>query len=63
MRIGAIVAVLLLGVSSVGAQSSRIPGDGGDIVVTPIVHASVQIEYDGTVVHVCLLYTSDAADE
>ena len=52
MRIGTIVAVLLLGVSSVGAQSSRIPGDGGDIVVTPIVHASVQIEYDGTVVHV-----------
>ena len=52
MRISAIVAVLFLSASSVGAQSSRIPGDRGDIVVTPIVHASVQVEYDGTVVHV-----------
>jgi len=52
MRTIAIMAVLLLGGSLAAAQSSRIPADMGDIVVTPIVHASVQVEYDGTVVHV-----------
>jgi len=37
---------------ALAAQSDRIPAAGGDIVITPIVHASVQIEHAGTVIHV-----------
>ncbi len=33
-------------------QPHRIAADGGDIVITPILHASVQVEHNGTVVHV-----------
>lgn len=30
----------------------RIPADGGDITITPITHASLQLEYAGKVIHV-----------
>ncbi len=46
------VVVLLLTVVSASAQSSRVAADGGDIVITPIVHASVQVEHGDTVIHV-----------
>ncbi len=38
--------------AAAAAQSDRITATGGDIVVTPIVHASVQIEHAGTVIHI-----------
>jgi L-ascorbate metabolism protein UlaG (beta-lactamase superfamily) len=34
------------------AAADRIPGNAGQIEITPIIHASVQIEYAGKVVHV-----------
>lgn len=34
------------------AVTSRVPATGGDIIVTPITHASVQIEHGNTVIHV-----------
>lgn len=49
------VVALLVGtdVAGVLAQSPhRIAADGGDIVITPIVHASVQVEHAGRVIHV-----------
>ena len=53
MRLSISTAVLLVSVVSLSAQSSdRISADGGDIVFTPLVHASVQVEYAGTVIHV-----------
>ena len=32
--------------------SDRIAAEGGDVVITPILHSSVQIEHAGTVVHI-----------
>jgi L-ascorbate metabolism protein UlaG (beta-lactamase superfamily) len=32
--------------------SDRVPAAGGDIVITPIIHASVQIEHAGTVIQI-----------
>ena len=34
------------------AAADRFPASGGEIVVTPIVHASVQVEHAGKVIHV-----------
>lgn len=50
----AIVALVVgTGVAGVSAQSPhQIAADGGDIVITPIVHASVQVEHAGRVIHV-----------
>ena len=45
--------VSLLAPSGVSAQSShQISAEGGNIIITPIVHASVQVEHAGIVVHV-----------
>ena len=53
MRLSISTTVLLAGFVSLSAQSSdRISADGGDIVITPIIHSSVQVEYAGTVIHV-----------
>jgi L-ascorbate metabolism protein UlaG (beta-lactamase superfamily) len=46
----ATVALLALTVSL--AAADRVPATGGDIEITPIVHASVQLEFGGTVVQV-----------
>lgn len=44
-------AVLIAACAS--AQSpNRIPAEGGDIVISPILHSSVQIEHGATVVHI-----------
>ena len=53
MRLSISTTVLLASFVSLSAQSSdRISADGGDIVFTPLIHASVQVEYAGTVIHV-----------
>ena len=46
----AIAGVLALAVSL--AASDRIPANGGDIEITPLIHASVQLEFGGKVVQV-----------
>lgn len=46
----AVLLVLLASVSLVAQSSSRIEADGGDIVITPIIHASAQIEHAGVVI-------------
>ena len=53
MRLSISIAALLLSCVSLSAQSSRrISAEGGDIVFTPIIHASVQVEHAGIVIHV-----------
>ena len=53
MRMTLAVMVLVSCAAGVFAQSSdRIPATGGDIVITPVIHASVQIEYNGLVIQV-----------
>jgi L-ascorbate metabolism protein UlaG (beta-lactamase superfamily) len=47
-------AALLLCAAGIAAQmaSDKIPATGGDILITAISHASVRIEFGGTVIHV-----------
>ncbi len=53
MRLSISAALALVYAVSPSAQSSdRVQAEGGDIVITPIIHASVQIEHAGTVVQV-----------
>ena len=53
MRFSISTTALLLSFASLSAQSSdRIGAEGGDIVFTPIIHASVQVEHAGKVIHV-----------
>ena len=53
MRLSISTTALLMSFVSLSAQSSdRIDAEGGDIVFTPIIHASVQVEHAGTVIHV-----------
>lgn len=48
-----VVAAFLVVAATVSAQSpDRIAAEGGDVVITPLLHSSVQIEHAGTVVHV-----------
>ena len=43
---------LLVAACSSALSSDRIAAEGGDIVITPILHSSVQIEHGGKVVHI-----------
>ncbi len=52
MRLWFTVLGVVAAVSTAGAQPSTVPADGGDIVITPLMHASVQIEHDGLVIQV-----------
>ena len=53
MRLAISTTVFLLSFVSLSAQSSdRISAEGGDILLVPILHASVQVEHAGTVIHV-----------
>lgn len=53
MRITLVGLMLVICADGVFAQrSDRIPTSGGDIVITPVIHASVQIEHDDLVIHV-----------
>jgi len=45
--------VFVVGASSAFAQSpSRIAAEGGDIVITPIIHSSAQVEHAGKVIQI-----------
>jgi L-ascorbate metabolism protein UlaG (beta-lactamase superfamily) len=44
--------VCLLTLTVYAAAADRVPASGGDIEITPIVHASVQIEFGGKVIQV-----------
>jgi L-ascorbate metabolism protein UlaG (beta-lactamase superfamily) len=53
MRVLTTCILYVLGLTAGIAQTATtIPADGGDIVITPILHASAQIEHAGTVIHV-----------
>src|SRR5262249_5784598 len=38
--------------SAFGPTADRIPASGGDIVITPLIHSSIQIEYGSTVIQI-----------
>lgn len=48
------VLLVLVGLSltALAATVDRLPASGGDILITPLIHSSVQIEHAGKVVHV-----------
>jgi L-ascorbate metabolism protein UlaG (beta-lactamase superfamily) len=53
MRVFLLSMVFLVAAGSAKAQSpSSITAEGGDIVITPILHASAQVEYAGTVIQI-----------
>ena len=53
MRLSIAMTAILASVVSLSAQSpDRIEAEGGDIVFTPIIHASVQVEHAGKVIQV-----------
>ena len=53
MRVFLLSMVLTMVSSAAMAQSpSSIAAEGGDIVITPIIHASVQVEYAGKVIQI-----------
>jgi L-ascorbate metabolism protein UlaG (beta-lactamase superfamily) len=47
-----LLAIWFLTVSAFAAAADRVPASGGDIEITPILHASVQIEYAGKVIQI-----------
>ncbi len=48
----AVVVPLVVRAAQAPPASSTVPATGGNIVITPITHASVQIEHGSTVIHV-----------
>lgn len=52
MRISLSMVVMIGVAAAASAQSSTVPAEGADIVITPLIHASVQIEHDGKVIQV-----------
>ena len=53
MRVPTLIASFVICTVLVSAQSrDRLSAEGGDIVFSPIIHASVQIEHAGTVIQV-----------
>ena len=47
------LAVLILSLGALNAQTAdRIEAEGGDIIITPIIHSSAQVEHAGTVIQV-----------
>jgi L-ascorbate metabolism protein UlaG (beta-lactamase superfamily) len=48
----ALLTAGFLAVAATAGASDKIPASGGDIVITPITHASVQIEHAGKVIQV-----------
>lgn len=47
-----VVVAVTHAVSAAAQSSSRVSADGGDIVITPIIHSSAQVEYAGKVIQV-----------
>ena len=53
MRFLMLSIVFLVAASSTSAQSpNRFIAEGGDVVITPIIHASAQVEYAGKVIQI-----------
>ena len=52
MRKFIVIVTMCLASASVFAQSSYVPAENGNIVITPIVHSSVQVEYGDIVIQV-----------
>jgi len=53
LRCGALAGCLALLVGAISAApADRYPANGGDIEITPFLHASVQLEHAGKVIHV-----------
>ncbi len=53
LRFGALAGCLALLVGAISAApADRYPANGGDIEITPFLHASVQLEHAGKVIHV-----------
>ena len=50
--VAALVVAVVTVAPAVAQGPHRIPADGGDILITPVLHASVQVEHNGTVIHV-----------
>ena len=50
--LAAVTSACLTAASAPAQPPDRIAADGGDVVITPILHSSVQIEHAGTVVHI-----------
>lgn len=50
--VSALVLVMVMGGALLRAASDAIPAERGEIRITPIVHGSVQVEFDGTVIYV-----------
>ncbi|HVC20395.1 MAG TPA: MBL fold metallo-hydrolase [Vicinamibacterales bacterium] len=49
---GLLVAMMIAGAGAAAAATDAIPAAGGNIEITPLYHASVQIEYAGKVIQV-----------
>jgi L-ascorbate metabolism protein UlaG (beta-lactamase superfamily) len=47
-----LTAAAVLALAAALSAADRVPANGGDIEITPLVHASVQLEFGGKVVHV-----------
>ena len=60
-RLGALAAACAVVVSIGGASAERFAAPGGDVVVQPMVHAGVRVDYGGKVVYVDPWSRSDLA--
>jgi L-ascorbate metabolism protein UlaG (beta-lactamase superfamily)/quercetin dioxygenase-like cupin family protein len=52
MRNVAVVLVITAAAATSLRAADRVPASGGDILITPLIHASVQLEHAGKVIHV-----------
>lgn len=50
--VAVVLAALVLGVGAFAAEPESIPADGGEILITPILHGSLQLEFGDTVIQV-----------
>jgi L-ascorbate metabolism protein UlaG (beta-lactamase superfamily) len=51
-RVSCALLCALLTVSAAAAAQDRFPADRGDIVITPLIHSSIQIEHAGLVIQI-----------
>ena len=47
-----LIAAILFGMLPLAAFADSVQGEAGPIEITPLIHSSVQLEYDGTVIQV-----------
>jgi L-ascorbate metabolism protein UlaG (beta-lactamase superfamily) len=52
MRIRFIIAVVFALAAVPAAAADRVPAEGGDILITPLIHSSVLIEHAGKVIYI-----------